>query len=398
LAIHDMHPDMAHNMPRDAPEDLQARISELEKADRAKDQFLALLSHELRNHIHAIRTNAWLIKARAKDPELGRPTEAIDRQVVRLSKLVDDLLDVIRVARKSELTFEDVSIQRIVSAAIAATRAAVNVERRELSVQCADEALFVQADPARLQVAIGHLLQNAVKFSPQQGRIQVRVFEERGEAVVAVRDQGVGISAEDLPNVFNLAIESARRKPGTDGLGIGLHVAKELAEAHGGSIQARSAGIGEGSEFTLRLPLLAHPPQGDTDPNLSATNGQLLRVLVVDDNHDAADSLAQLLQAYGHEAEVAYGGEQAVQRAARGDINVALVDIGMPTVDGFQVAERISKHAAGKDTLLVAITGWGEHSDRARSKQAGFAYHLTKPVDIDALASLLSTAARKKHH
>src|SRR3954468_120670 len=146
-----MQPDMAHNMPRDAPEDLQARISELEKADRAKDQFLALLSHELRNHIHAIRTNAWLIKARAKDPELGRPTEAIDRQVVRLSKLVDDLLDVIRVARKSELTFEDVSIQRIVSAAIAATRAAVNVERRELSVQCADEALFVQADPARLQ-------------------------------------------------------------------------------------------------------------------------------------------------------------------------------------------------------------------------------------------------------
>jgi len=394
-----MQPDMAHNMPRSAPEDLQARVSELEKADRAKDQFLALLSHELRNHIHAIRTNAWLIKARAKDPELGRPTEAIDRQVVRLSKLVDDLLDVIRVARKSELAFEDVSIQRIVSAAIAATRAAVNVERRELTVQLLDQPLFVQADPARLQVAIGHLLHNAVKFSPQQGRIQVRVFEERGEAVVAVRDQGVGISAEDLPNVFNLAIDTARRKPGTDGLGIGLHVAKELAEAHGGSIEARSAGIGEGSEFTLRLPLLVRPPQADADAaNLSAANGQALRILVVDDNHDAADSLAQLLQAYGHEAEVAYGGEQAVQRAARGDINVALVDIGMPTVDGFQVAERISKHASGKDTLLVAITGWGEHSDRARSKQAGFAYHLTKPVDIDTLASLLSTASRKKHH
>jgi CheY-like chemotaxis protein len=205
----------------------------------------------------------------------------------------------------------------------------------------------------------------------------------------------VGISAEDLPNVFNLSIEKDHRK--ADGLGIGLHVAKELAQAHGGSIEARSAGIGEGSEFTLRLPLLAHPPKVSSDANLAAANGAL-KILVVDDNHDAADSLAQLLEAYGHHAEVTYGGEDAVQRAAKGDINVALVDIGMPTVDGFQVAERISKHAKAKETLLVAITGWGEHSDRARSKQAGFAYHLTKPVDIDTLASLLSMAARKKHH
>jgi len=396
--LHELHPDMAHNMTRDAPEDLQAKVDELERADRAKDQFLALLSHELRNHIHAIRTNAWLIKARAKDPELARPTEAIDRQVTRLSKLVEDLLDVIRVARKGELAFEDVSVQRIVASAIESTRAAVNVDRRELQIQLPEEPLFVHADPGRMQLAIGNILQNAVKFSPQQGRIQVRVFEERGQAVIAVRDQGVGISAEDLPNVFNLALERDHRKAKADGLGIGLHVAKELAQAHGGTIEARSAGVGEGSEFALRLPLLAHPPKVASDANLASANGHALRILVVDDNHDAADSLGQVLEAYGHQAEVAYGGEDAVQRVSRGGFNLALVDIGMPTVDGFQVAERISKHPKGKDTLLVAITGWGEQSDRAKTKQAGFAYHLTKPVDIDTLASLLSTASRKKHH
>jgi len=391
-----MHPDMAHNMARDAHEDLQERVAELEKADHAKDQFLALLSHELRNHIHAIHTNAWLIKARAKDPDLARPTDAIERQVIRLSKLVDNLLDVIRVARRSELALEDVSVQRIVGAAIEATRAAVNVDRRELNVDFPHEGLFVHADPVRLQLAIGNLLQNAVKFSPQQGRIQVRVFEERGQAVVAVRDQGVGISAEDLPNVFNLSIENGKTRG--DGLGIGLHVAKELAEAHGGTIEARSAGVGEGSEFILRLPLVAHPPKVAADANLATAGSHGLRILIVDDNHDAADSLAQLLEAYGHHPEVVYGGEDGVRRASTGDFNVALVDIGMPTVNGFQVAERVSKTPAAKETLLVAVTAWGEQSDRIRSKEAGFAYHLTKPVDIDTLASLLSTATRRKHH
>jgi len=389
---------MAHMTPGN-PEDLQARIDELEKADHAKDQFLALLSHELRNHIHAIRTNAWLIKARAKDPELARPTDAIDRQVVKLSKLVEDLLDVVRVTQKGQLEFQDVSVQQVLGTAINATRAAVNVDRRELDVHVPAEALYVHADPVRLQQAIGNILQNAVKFTPQQGTISVRVFEERGQAVIAVSDRGVGISPEDLPHVFKLAIEDGGRKPNTEGLGIGLHVAKELAQAHGGTIEARSAGSGEGSEFILRLPLIDHPPKVAADANLSQSAGEEpLSILVVDDNHDAADSLAMLLETYGHKVHVAYGGEDAVQRAARGDIQVALVDIGMPTVDGFQVAERIAKTPAAKDTLLVAVTGWGEKSDRERSKGAGFAYHLTKPVDIDALASLLATEARRKHH
>lgn len=387
---------MAHNLTRDETGDLQARIDELEKADRAKDQFLALLSHELRNHIHAIRTNAWLIKARVKDAELARPTDAIDRQVVKLSKLVEDLLDVIRVTQKSHLAFENVSIQQIVGAALEATRACVNAHRREVNVSVPDEPLLVHADPSRLQQAIGNVLQNAVRFSPQQSTIRVHAFEERGHAVLSVKDQGAGIPPEALPKIFQLYTEAGgERKPSSEGLGIGLHVTKELVEAHGGTIEARSDGPGKGAEFVMRLPLMAGAPSVAHHGETSARSDAKLSILVVDDNHDAADSLAEVLEAYGHRVQAAYGGEEAVQRAAKGDVQVALVDIGMPTVDGFQVAERISSTPAARGTLLVAVTGWGEKSDRARSKQAGFAYHLTKPVDFDALESLLATAARR---
>jgi CheY-like chemotaxis protein len=387
---------MAH-MNRDAARDLQARVDELEKADRAKEQFLALLSHELRNHIHAIRTNAWLIKARAKDPDLARPTEAIDRQVDKLSRLVEDLLDVIRVAQKSAMSFQDSSLQQIVGAAIAATRAAVNIDRRELNVRVPGETLCVHVDPARLQQAIGNLLQNAVKFSPQQGTIYVHVYEDGGKAVISIRDHGIGIAAADLPEIFKLAIEKNGKTAG-NGLGIGLHIAHELVEAHGGTIEARSAGVGQGSEFIMRLPLVPRTPKEAAEQEFATSTDQPLSVLVVDDNHDAADSLAAVLETFGHKVHSVYGGEAAVQRAARGDIEVALVDIGMPTVDGFQVAERISSTPSAHNTLHVALTGWGEKGDRDRSKAAGFAYHLTKPVDIDALASLLATAARRKQH
>ncbi|MEO5677865.1 MAG: ATP-binding protein [Usitatibacter sp.] len=387
---------MAHNLTRDETGSLQARIDELEKADRAKDQFLALLSHELRNHIHAIRTNAWLIKARVKDVELARPTDAIDRQVVKLSKLVEELLDVIRVTQKCQLVFENVSVQQVMGAALEATRSSVNAHRREVSVSVPDSPLMVNADPTRLQQAIGNVLQNAVKFSSQQSTILVRVFEENGQAVLSVKDQGSGIASGALATIFQLYTEAGgERKPRNEGLGIGLHITKELVEAHGGTIDARSEGPGKGAEFVMRLPLMAGAPDVAREIDTSGNADAKLSILVVDDNRDAADSLADVLQAYGHRVQAAYGGEEAVQRAAKGDVQVALVDIGMPTVDGFQVAERISSTPAARGTLLVAVTGWGEKSDRARSKQAGFAYHLTKPVDFDALESLLATAARK---
>jgi len=373
---------------------LEARIEELEKNDRAKDQFLALLSHELRNHIHAIRTNVWLIKARNRDPEIGRPSDAIDRQVVKLSHLVEELLDSIRATNKSNLSFGSTMLQQVVQSSLETIKATMDVHRRELTIDMPDKPIYVNADAPRLQQVVVNLLSNAIKYSGQQDALQVSMRREAADVVLTVRDHGRGISAEQMPRMFNAFEGGTRvRSADSEGLGIGLHVSREIIEAHGGTIEAKSEGAGRGAEFSVRMPTIEGPEEereAAEKPEAGA-----LSILVVDDNRDAADSLAEVLQAYGHRVNTVYGGEEAIDAAARGDVQVALVDIGMPTVDGFQVAERISRSPEGKATLLVAVTGWGEKADRERSKQAGFAYHLTKPVDFDALASLLSTAARK---
>ena len=373
---------------------LEARIEELEKNDRAKDQFLALLSHEIRNHIHAIRTNVWLIKARNRDQEISRPSDAIDRGVVKLSRLVEDLLDSMRATNKSNLSFGSTMLQQVVQSSLETTRATLDVHRRELSVEMPSKPIYVNADAPRLQQVVMNLLNNAIQYSGQQDAVHIHVRREAGDVLLSIQDRGRGIEPDQMARLFH-AFEGGTpaRKQGSEGLGIGLHVARELVEAHGGSIEARSAGAGTGAEFLVRLPTI-EAPEEELEPQPEAT-GDALSILVVDDNRDAADSLAEVLQAYGHHVKAAYGGEEALELAAKGGVQVALVDIGMPTVDGFQVAERISRSAQGRDTLLVAVTGWGEKADRARSKEAGFAYHLTKPVDFDALASLLSTAARR---
>lgn len=380
--------------------ELLRQREELERADRAKDEFLAILSHELRNPIHAIRTNAWLIKSRVKDPDSVRPTAAIDRQVNKLSKLLDDLLDVIKVTAKADLTLQTVTIQEVVGAAVETTQAAVDAHRRDLTVDMPKAPLFVKADPARLEQAIGNLIHNAVKYSGQQDAIRVRVFEEDGQAVVSVMDRGVGIAAEELPQLFNLFAQgSAARKAASGGLGVGLHIARELVQAHGGTIEARSQGVGHGSEFVVRVPLTderppaaepAESPAGDQDA------APALSVLVVEDNRDAADSLASVLETYGHTVIVAYDGPEAMEQAKQHRPDVALVDIGIPGMDGFEVAEAISKTDWGHRTLLVAVTGWGAKADRAKSKAAGFAHHLTKPIDYSTLESLLAVAARRR--
>ena len=384
-------------MPQDQHPSLEARIEELERNDRAKDRFLSLLSHELRNHLHAIRTNVWLIQARNRDVEIKRPTDAIDRQVVRISLVVEELMDSIRATNKSNLSFGTTHLQQVLQSALETTRSSMDAHRREISVNVPDKPIYVQADAPRLQQVVANLLSNAIKASSQQGEIVVEVRREAGDAVLAVRDQGRGIAPDDLRRIFDAFDEDGthRRTPG-EGLGIGLHVSRELVEAHGGTIEARSAGAGAGAEFVVRLPTIEAEEEVH-EPAATAVNGNALNILVVDDNQDAADSLAQVLEAYGHHVTTAYGGEDAVRLGSQGGMQVALVDIGMPTVDGFQVAQRISNAPAARETLLVAVTGWGEKADRERSKEAGFAYHLTKPVDFDALASLLSTAARRAH-
>ena len=376
--------------------ELERLKEELERARRARDEFFAILSHELRNHIQTIGTNALLVKSRSKDVEVSRPAEAIERQVERMSKLLVDLEGVVRATRKTGLALQPVEFQRVVSAAVSAAKQAVDAHRRELTIYMPEEPLYVKADAQRLEQAIGHLIQNAVKYSPQQGAIAVLVGSDEGKATVSVRDQGQGIAAEELPQLFSLDIHRTAARRGTSGgLGIGLHVAKEVVEAHGGNVEARSAGLGRGSQFILRVPLTTEVPAlASEEDALQSSAAKPLSILVVDDNRDAADSLAEVLQVYGHKVQVAYGGEEAVALARAGGVQVALVDIGMPTVDGFEVARRIGSSPSGRDAMLVAVTGWGTQADRARSREAGFAYHLTKPIDYPTLVSLLATASR----
>lgn len=359
-------------------------------------EFLTVLSHQLRNPVQAISSNAWLLKSRAADEKILRPAEAIERQVARLSKVLDDVLDMVRITRSAELELAPVSLQQVVSAAVVAVQDSMDTQRREIEVEMPEAPITVNAEAKRLAQAIGNVLGNAVKFSPQQGRIVVRVKRSGDTATVSVRDQGLGIAPEDLPHIFEpFAHGKSRAHHSEVELGIGLHIARQLMRAHQGGIEAHSAGPGKGAEFLLRLPV-ATAESGEGRPRDAADEGaEPLCVLVVDDNQDAADSLAEVLRIHGHDARTAYGGAEAVALGTTNAYDVALVDIGMPTVDGLEVARRISRSELGKQTLLVALTGWGANEDRERSKQAGFAYHLTKPVDIDTLGALLATAARR---
>lgn len=374
---------------------LERRIQELERADKARQELFAVLSHELRNPLQAIHTNSALIKARSKDAEIRRPADAIDRQVQRLSKLVEDLLDVVKIVQREDLAFQTITLQQVVASAVEAVRRAFDSHRREVTVSMAEAPLYIRGDMARLKQAIGHILANAVKFSGQQSEISVRVFEKGGRAAVAVRDRGIGIAPSEISRIFTRFEAGATRRDVSGGLGIGLHIAREVAELHGGSVRARSEGLGEGAEFQLSVPLTEDRPSQEAATRKPYNETPALRILVVDDNRDAADSLAMLLEMNGHTGMVAYDGATALEKAEKMRPHVALVDIGMPTMNGYEVAQRISTAGWGGETVLVAITGWGAKSDRAKSKEAGFAYHLTKPVDYDTLASLLSTAARK---
>ena len=375
---------------------LERRIQELERSDKARQELFAVLSHELRNPLHAIQTNSALIKARSKDAEIRRPADAIDRQVQRLSKLVEDLLDVVKIVQREDLAYQTITMQQAVTSAVENVRRTFDSHRREVTVTMTETPLYIRADMTRLKQAIEHILANAVKFSGQQSEISVRVFEEDGAAAVAVRDRGVGIDPAEISHIFTRFEGGATRRDVSGGLGIGLHIAREVAQLHGGNVKARSEGLGQGAEFQLSIPLTEERP-GDVPATARRPYNETpaLRILVVDDNRDAAESLAMLLEMNGHTGMVAYDGATALEKAEKTRPHVALVDIGMPAMNGYEVAQRISTASWGSETLLVAVTGWGAKSDRAKSKDAGFAYHLTKPVDYDTLASLLSTAMRK---
>jgi signal transduction histidine kinase len=384
---------------------LQSEVSEraraeaaLKEADRHKDEFLAVLAHELRNPLAPIR-NAVEIMRRSSlsDPQLVWSRDVVERQVKHLTRLVDDLLDVSRITRGNiNLSREPVSVSTIIARAIETIQPLIAEQRHELTVDVTDEVLEVEGDLTRLTQVLGNLLNNAAKYTDPGGTIVVSARRTNADVEIRVRDNGIGIPPELLPRLFQLFTQvdaAAHRAQG--GLGIGLALVRQLVQMHGGSVTAYSSGPGTGSEFLIRLPLRARRGtmlDAGLAP-LAATNGAAKsghRILLADDNQDALESLAALLQCDGHEVHTAGDGAQALELAAQCRPNVVLLDIGMPKLDGYEVARRIRAEPWGKATVLIALTGWGQDEDRRRSREVGFDSHLVKPLDPEALSTMLS--------
>jgi PAS domain S-box-containing protein len=365
----------------------------LRDADRRKDEFLATLAHELRNPLAPIRNSIHILRlAGGSDPAVQQVREMMERQVNHMVRLVDDLMEVSRITRgKLELRKERVELASVIRAAVETSQPLIESAGHQLAVAIPPEPLTLDADPVRLAQVISNLLNNAAKYTKGAAQIWLTVRREDGEVVVSVRDTGIGISADMLPCVFEMFTQIAdthRRSQG--GLGIGLTLVRSLVQMHGGQVTASSPGLGKGSEFVVRLPLasgeLADAAPAPKKPAALVPH----RVLVVDDNRDAADSLGVLLKCLGAEVEVVHDGPAALQALETFQPAAVLLDIGMPGMDGYEVARRIRQQPAFQDLTIIAMTGWGQESDRRRSHAAGFNHHLIKPANIDALRAVMA--------
>ena len=384
-------------------ERLQAEINErrraeaaLREADRHKDEFLAMLAHELRNPLAPIRNSVEVLqRLKIEEPKLDRARAAIDRQVGQLTRLVDDLLDVSRISRgKISLQKAPIELTMIVERAIETSRPVIEARRHHLSVDLPAESVCLEGDLARLAQALGNLLNNAAKYTEEGGRIGLVAERTEGHVVLRVRDTGAGIPAATLPYVFDLFTQGDRTLDRAQGgLGIGLALVKKLVELHGGRVEASSAGPGQGSEFTLRLPIETEPPAVVTPPagEAPAAPFACLRVLVVDDNTDSAESMAMLLGLQGHETRTALDGPAALEAAQVFRPELILLDIGLPGMDGYEVARRLRTELHMDETVLIAMTGYGHEQDRREAQAAGFNHHLVKPVDPAALQRVLAS-------
>lgn len=378
---------------------MQKRVQrELEDADARKNEFLALLAHELRNPLGPIRHAVKILRARAPTPdELNWATNIIDRQTEHMTRLVDDLLDVARITRGTiELRRERVDIADILKAAVESSGALIERARHQLRVTPPTEPLFVEGDATRLTQIVTNLLDNAAKYTDPGGRISLAAEREGDDAVIRVKDTGIGIASDILPRIFDMFTQAGltlERAQG--GLGVGLALVDRLVKLHGGSVSAYSGGLGKGSQFTVRLPLQTAHRQLELEPRPQAARSgpeKRCRILVVDDNQDSADSLAMLLQMLGHEVKTANDGEHALEAAAEFRPDVGILDIGLPKVNGYDLAKRIREQPWARDMVLVALTGWGQEQHRRRSAESGFNHHLTKPVEFEVLQQILSAA------
>ncbi|SEO33157.1 PAS domain-containing protein [Duganella sp. CF517] len=379
---------------------LRRLAADLSEVDRRKTEFLAVLAHELRNPLAPIRSGLDILKLSGANPQMvERMRDMMDRQVTHMVRLVDDLLDVARInGGKIDLKKERVSLHGIVSAAVEANAPMIEGARHRLHVAMPDEAIELLVDPTRLVQVLGNLLNNAAKYTPPGGRIDVSAVRDGAQIVIAVADNGVGIPQAAQPFIFDMFNQVGRNMDlSHGGLGIGLSLVKRLLEMHDGSISVASGGAhGGGTTFTLRLPLsvgdeAARPAH---DRPAAAPRADMLRILVVDDNADAAQTLASLLEFKGHSIRVANDGIEALEVVQDWIPEVGLIDIGMPNLNGYELAQALRNNPALDGMALIALTGWGAENDRALSREAGFAEHLTKPVDVDAIEAVLGKLPR----
>jgi len=374
---------------------------QLGDANRLKDEFLATLAHELRNPLAPIRTALDLLKLAPDDREVGTAArEVMERQMTQIVRLIDDLLDLSRVSRGLiELRRAHVPLARLLQDAVETSRPVIEQAGHRLSVSAPDQSIVLDADPTRMVQVLANLLNNAAKFTPRGGHIELSGGLDGADVVVSVRDNGVGIPPAMLERVFEMFTQVGRSHAHTGGgLGIGLTLVRRLVEMHGGRVEARSSGVNAGSEFLVRLPK-ALPLDAATDrehPDTVAPSRPLQRrrILVADDNADAAESLSLMLQMVGHDTRIAHDGAEALAIAREFQPDTLVLDIAMPGLGGHELARTIRAEAWGRTVLLIAASGWGQSVDKQRSREAGFDHHLVKPVAFDVLATLLRESPR----
>ncbi|HET9212235.1 MAG TPA: ATP-binding protein [Thermoanaerobaculia bacterium] len=380
-------------------EELRNRAEALARADEEKDEFLAVLAHELRNPLAPVFYALRLLDEKPlDDPNRWYIRRIVDRQMRRLARLIDDLLDVSRIRTgKVELRKSRIDLGAVIGHAVEVARPLAEDRGHGLDVSLFPEPVWLEADPVRLEQVFTNLLSNAVKFTEDGGRIWLAAERQGQEVVVRVRDTGVGIPPDLLPRVFDLFTQGDRSiDRARDGLGIGLTLSRRLVEMHGGTIEARSEGVGRGSEFVVRLPAFLHhgPPDEETLPARAAeATSRPLRVLVVDDSEDTTELLGTLLEMAGHSIQVAHTGPSALEAAAAFRPDAIILDIGLPGLDGYQVAQRLRGDPALKSVTLIAATGYGQEEDLRRSREVGFDQHLVKPIDPGELQRLLAELA-----
>ncbi|HVR97214.1 MAG TPA: ATP-binding protein [Thermoanaerobaculia bacterium] len=376
-------------------QELRQHVADLATADQRKDEFLAMLAHELRNPLAAISSAGHVLgqTRSAVDPQAAELAAVIGRQTRHLTRLVDDLLDVSRFTRgKIELHKGLIELRHVVQGAVETTRPLIERRRHDLTIALPDEPLWLEADATRLAQVLANLLHNAAKFTEPGGHIALTVGRQGGEVAVAVRDDGSGIDPALLPRIFDLFVQEDRSLARSHGgLGIGLTLVRSLVEKHGGRVEAYSEGPGRGSELTVHLPLCPGPQQTiPAAPQVEAAGEPPSRILVVEDNADTADALAELLRLWGHEVTVVHDGLMALEAARNVRPEVVLLDIGLPGMDGYEVARALRSLGSLDGALLIALTGYGQDSDRHRSQLAGFDHHMVKPVDVPRLRQIIA--------